>query len=106
MLKNAIALASLCCLAACGGGSEPAESFAVFPLKIYTGFDESGGYSAPVAAMGGAGVTWACTQDTIASVAGDDSLATVSGRSAGTAKINATAGAEVLTIDIFVTRYQ
>src|SRR5262245_46849041 len=94
----------VCVLAGCGK-DEGEEGFSVFPLKIYTGFDEGGSYSAPIAAMGATGVQWTSSNDAVAAVTGNDSLGTITGKAAGTAKVTVTAAGESMTVDITVEQF-
>lgn len=77
----------------------------LFPVKVYTGFDETAGYTVPIAASEATGITWESSDPAIATVTGNDTLATVTGVAAGTVTITATAGDAYETAEVIVTAY-
>jgi hypothetical protein len=92
-----------------GGGTPPTSTGAapvLFPTAVNTGFDENGQYKVPVAASGATGLTWSSSDPTIASVAGTDALAVITGLKAGTATITATAGGKSATVTVTVAAYK
>jgi hypothetical protein len=82
------------------------QGLTLFPTNAYTGFDESSKYSVPIAVSGATGVTWSSSDSSIATVTGNDSVATVSAVKAGSATITATANGKSATATITVSQYQ
>jgi hypothetical protein len=87
------------------GCGEDAVAPELTPEKIYTAFDESGGYTAPLAASGATGIAWTSSNDAVASISGNDTLATVTGKSAGTAMITAASGDATTSLTVTVVQY-
>src|SRR5207248_2688600 len=76
----------------------------LFPLAVYTGVDEGGGYTTGVSASGGTGIVWSSGDDSIASVAGTDALGTITAKKAGSTTVVATAGTAA-SVTVKVTQY-
>jgi len=77
----------------------------LFPVAVYTGFDEAGGYKVPIAASGATGITWKSSDSSIAGVSGNDEVATVTGLKAGTVTITASAGGKSSTATVTVEAF-
>ena len=85
---------------------EPTPAFDVFPTTINTGVDDKGKmFSAPILITGGQNVTFASAAKNIATVSGNDMLATVTGVRPGTTKLTLTSGSSTATVAVTVTRY-
>ncbi len=92
----------------CGSSStSPAPSGApvLYPPSVYTGFDESGGYAVVVAASQATGIVWTSSDNSIATVAGTDSLGTITGKKAGSTSVMATAGTMATSVMVMVAQY-
>jgi hypothetical protein len=99
-------------LSGCGGdmtmgtnAANTAGAPVLFPTAVYTGFDETGHYSVPVAASGATGLTWSSSDPSVASVSGTDASATITGLKAGSATITASAAGATATVTVTVATY-
>lgn len=85
---------------------EPTPTFDVFPTTVNIGVDDKGKmFSAPILITGGQGVTFSSAAKNIATVSGNDMLATVTGVRPGTTKLTLTSGSSTATVAVTVTRY-
>jgi hypothetical protein len=87
------------------GEDEPDVAPTLYPLSVYTAFDESGGYEVPIAASGATGIAWKSSNEAVATISGNDTLATIVGKSAGTAQITGAVGDAKSTINVTVVQY-
>ena len=118
LMASAAVLAATGCGGDSGGGndmqaggatSETAGAIQVFPPKIYSGFDGTNSYQAPIIAHNAASkVTWTISDESIASLMpsgakGENLMLTM--KKAGSATITATAGGKTSTGTLSVTAY-
>jgi hypothetical protein len=83
----------------------PASSLSVFPQEVFTGFDENGSYSVPVALDGASGkVTWSSSSNT-ADVSATTAGATIDGAKAGSAVVTVKDSGGSATVKVNVASY-
>ena len=91
-----------------GAGNLPSE-FEVFPPKIFTGYDGSHTFKAPIIAVSSPGeVTWSIADPSIAMIAPDPSDSTelmITALAAGTTTVTATSGSASMTVPLEVVAY-
>ena len=77
----------------------------LFPTTVYTGLDEGSKYSVPIAASGATGITWSSSDPTIATVTGNDTLATITVVKAGSVTITAKSNGTTATATATAATY-
>lgn len=85
-----------------GGGPTVFPSEQIF-AAVYTGGGATG--KVTISAMDATGMSWSSADGSVASVAGNDTLATVTGLKAGSTTITATAGGQTISIPLQVISY-
>jgi hypothetical protein len=104
-MKHTLLFASIA-LSACTT-SVPPSGPAIFPdTELYTGNDPAGDrFAVTIAVTGGSGMTWASSDDAVATVTGTDSLGTVVAKQPGSATITVTGSGQTMSVPLTVTAY-
>jgi mono/diheme cytochrome c family protein len=107
-------LAAVIAAGACSSGEEPSsatskssEGLSIFPAKIYSGFDGTNTFKAPVIAVGAKNVKWSVDDASLVKLepSADGTQLMITAKKAGKAKLTATSGSTKKTATITVNAY-